>query len=67
MYEPFAKNSITERVQFTGIASESDQALETWESVSAHAASQPPAHPEPGSAQPDLDGRSQRPRLHAIR
>ena len=67
MYEPFAKNSITERVMFTGIASEPHQAPEEWESVYAHSARAPQSLSETGSARPDPERRPGRPKLHAIR
>lgn len=67
MHEPFAKNSITERVLYTGIVSEDHQALEAWDSVAAQAAFKPLVHSETGSARPDPDRRPIRPMLHAVR
>ena len=66
MYEPLAKNSITERVPFTGIAGEK-QALSAWESVAAEAAHAPIRFPETGPARPDLDRRPNRSILQALR
>lgn len=67
MYEPMAKNSITERVEFTGVAILDHAALEGWEAVAAEAAHAPQAYPDTGSFRPNLERRSTRPTLQAIR
>lgn len=67
MYEPIAKNSITERVAFTGIASEDHQTDVGWEPVSERKAHAPRKLQESGSASPDPDRRPSRPNLYAIR
>ena len=66
MYEPLAKNSITERVPFTGIAGE-NQALSAWESVAAEPAHAPIRFPETARVRPHLDRRRNRPMPQAPR
>jgi hypothetical protein len=54
MYEPLAKNSITERVPFDGNANQ--EAFEGLETVTVEAAGVPERRLDPGSARPDSSG-----------
>jgi hypothetical protein len=67
MYEPLAKNSITERVPFDGNATKDQEVFEGLETVTVEAGRAPERRLDPSSARPDSSGWPSLLTLHAPR